>query len=230
MIYLLFKFLRKKADQLDIVLFITFIFLTLLTVFFVQKAEWWNTIQFFYYAIFLSTFYIVELSYLFLKQKKIILIFLVILFAVLAIPTTIDIVRSSAYFPGSAYLPQDEIEALNFLKKQPQGVVYSPIFDNKLKESYIAPYPLFAIGDNAYISAFSGKTQYLADIVQLRLTGIDYEKRLEKIKKADCSILKEIDYIYQSSNYKMERSLMNCGYKMEIIFGNTSATIYRVIK
>lgn len=230
MIYLLIKLLRRKINQLDFVLLVSFILLSLMTIFFVQKAEWWNTVQFFYYAIFLSTFYIAELSYILLKQRKIYFTILVIFFIILALPTTLDIVRSSAYFPGSAYLSQDEIEALEFLKKLPDGVVYSPIFNKKLGEAYTSPYPLFAIGDNAYVSAFSGKQQYLVDIVQLRLTGVDYEGRYDKIQKADCSIIKEIDYIYQNNSHIMERSLLDCGYKIEIIFGNTSASIHRVIK
>lgn len=230
MVYLVVKALRKKMNTFDLIIGLTFLCSVTITVLFVQKAEWWNTIQFFYYGIFLSVFYIAELSYALIRKKHAIFYLIVMLFIMLALPTTFDIIKSSAYFPGSSYLPKDEIEALEFLKKQPEGVVYSPIFNKKLAEAYSAPYPLYAYGDTAYVSAFSGKRQYLADIVQLRLTSVDYEKRLEKINKADCGMVGEIDYVYQSSSYKMNRKLMDCGYKMEIIFGNTLTTIYKVIK
>lgn len=229
-VYLLIKFIKRKYTILDATISLTMIGSTMLTVLLVQKAEWWNSIQFFYYAIFLSTIYITELSFELIKKFKRIGFFCTVIFVILAIPSTLSISEWSFYYPGNTYLPDGEYEALKELKKLPDGVVYSPIFDkDKIKQGN-DPAPLYMNGDNAYVSAFSGKQSYLADILQLRLTGIDYQKRLNKINNNDCSILKEIDYIYFNNDYKVNRSLFDCESQLKLEFGNRTASLYKVLK
>lgn len=230
LIFLLYKLIRRKVSIMDVCVVATMIAATTLSVLLVQKAEWWNTIQFFYYAIFLSTIYIAEFSYELIRKFKLFGWIAVLIFMFLAIPSTLTIAQWSFHFPGNTYLPYGEYEALQVLKNQPIGVVYSPLFDKSLNGKYIDPKPLFASGDNSYVTAFSGKPSYIVDVLQLRLIGGDYEKRLEKVKNNDCSILKDIDYIYFNNEYKVSRSLFDCPSKLEMLYGNLTATIYKVRK
>lgn len=229
-LYFFYKCIRKKITILDMTIFSTIIVTTLLSVLLVQKAEWWNSIQFFYYGIFLSTIYISEFSYGIIKKAKYIGWLIVSILVILAIPATFSITEWSLYFPGNTYLPVGEYEALQVLKKEKNGIVYSPIFDSKKIKINSTPIPLYASGDTAYVSAFSGKQSYISDILQLRLTGIDYKDRINKVMNNDCSILNEIDYIYYNNDYKIDRKLFDCQKKLELLFGNRTATIYRVIK
>lgn len=226
--YLLYKLAKRKISVFDLTIFCTIVVATSLSVLLVQKAEWWNSIQFFYYAIFISTIYLIQLTYELIKKLKIVGRFIVILIFILAIPATLSIAEWSFYFPGNTYLPEDEVKALQVLKKEKYGIVYSPIFNNKINTQ--TPIPLYVSGDTAYVSAFSGKPSYIADILQLRLTGVDYKSRLKKVETNDCSILSEIDYIYYNNDNRIDNMLFNCPIKLKMIYGNRSASIYRVEK
>jgi len=228
LIYLGIKIITRKYKVYNLIILGTMVIATVASLLLVQKAEWWNTIQFFYYTIFLSTIYISEFIYdLYLKKDWLIKLLIVLIF-ILAIPTTIDIaVNSLKLFPGGTYVPKEEVEALQYLKKQPKGIVYSPFFNDKIRHNQQVPIPLYANGDTAYVTAFSSQTSYFNDLVQIRLTGIDYKKRMQMVLSNDCRILKEIDYIYYNNNYKISRSLFDCPTKLEFLWGNRVATIYK---
>jgi hypothetical protein len=230
LIFLSYKALRQKLTKFDLIVIITMVVTTLFTLTLVQKAEWWNTIQFFYYAVFLSTIYITECVYQLIIKYKRIGWLIAILIVILAIPATLNITQWSFSYPGNAYLPLEELQVLNFLKKQPRGIVLAPLYQKELIKQNQYPAPLYAVGDTSYVTAFSGQQSYLADIVQLRLTGVNYEKRLTKIKNNDCSILDDIDYIYYNNDYKIDRKLFDCKDRLELIFGNRTASVFRVIK
>jgi len=231
LIYLGVKIITRKYKVYDLILLGTMVIATVASLLLVQKAEWWNTIQFFYYAIFLSTIYISEFVYILYQKKNWFAKFLIILIFILTIPTTIDItIGSFKLFPGGTYVPKEEIEALQYLKKQPKGIVYSPFFNDKVRQNHQVPIPLYANGDTSYVTAFSGQTSYFSDLVQLRLTGIDYEKRMKMISSNDCQILKEVDYIYYNNNYQIVRSFFDCPNKLKFLWRNRTSTIYRVIK
>ncbi|MCL4374672.1 hypothetical protein M1523_02320 [Patescibacteria group bacterium] len=230
LLYFGIRLIKKKLDRFDAIVMGTMVVTTAMTVLFVQKAEWWNTIQFFYYAVFLSSIYLAELAFSWYKTKtKLALVGIIILIG-LALPATVDIAKSSwSLFPGGTYIPKEEIEALAFLKSQPVGVVFSPLFDDGLVNQYAVPRPLFANGDTAYVSAFSGKPSYFADLVQIRLTGIDYQARLDKIERHDCRMLEAIDYVYYNNDHKIDRRLFDCPSRLVFLWGNRQATIYRVV-
>jgi len=228
-VYLLIKIIRKKSNAFDAIVGWTMFGSTLLSILLVQKAEWWNTIQFFYYTIFLSTIYISEFAYKLMIKKKIWQV-LSIMLLILAVPTTIDIIKGFSAYPGHSYLPLGEYEALQFLKKQPDGVVLTTQYDDNVKTGLDYPQPLYAYSDTSYVSAFSSKVTYLNDIVQLRLIGIDYLDRMKKIKSNDCAVLKEVDYIYFNNDNKINTNLFNCSSKLEMIYGNRTASVYKVSK
>ncbi|OGK26723.1 hypothetical protein A3D76_02390 [Candidatus Roizmanbacteria bacterium RIFCSPHIGHO2_02_FULL_37_9b] len=229
--YLGFLFLQRKMEKFDLTIILTILFSIFLTVTLVQKAEWWNTIQFFFYAIFLLTIHLARLVHDLIKSNKPVLIGLTALLLLLSVPTSLDLIRLFAVTPGATYLPVDEIKALNFLKQQPGGIVLSPLYDKKWK-NYNKPNLLFAYEDTAYVTAFSGKQSYLVNILQLRLTGVLYQKRLARLEKKDCSILDEIDYVYEIRKLLDEEKIMvKCRPKnSKKIFENKSVNIYSITK
>ena len=268
--YIVFLALKKRLDTFDLSVILSIIFSITLTVLLVQKAEWWNTIQFFFYAIFLLTIYLSRLVFDLINPflsfrrsgateksiptKSVVILRFARSFAgaqddkvraitkvsgfivgfiilILSIPTSLDLVRLFAVTPGAAYLPVDEMRALEFLKKQPEGTVLTPVY-NKEWKNYQKSNQLYTYADTAYVSAFSGKQTYFANILQLRLTGVSYEKRLEKLKRMDCSILSEVDYVYEiRSLLDEEKIVIACrAVNAKKIFENKSVNIYSMTK
>jgi hypothetical protein len=84
-----------------------------------------------------------------------------------------------------ALVPSGEIEALNFLRNQPDGVVLTYPYDPlKAKEAEVnPPRPLYLYDSTAYVSAYSGKTTFLEDQVNLDITGYDWKSRLIEVQK-----------------------------------------------
>jgi len=97
----------------------------------------------------------------------------------------------STYATLSQYLPsrppskisKDELQALDFLAKLPDGVVLTIPFDKKLANKAInnPPRSLYLYESTAYVSAYSDKTVFLEDEVNLNITGYDWKIRKEKL-------------------------------------------------
>ncbi len=230
-IYLGIQYFRKKLLLFDAVIISTILFSIILTILLVQKAEWWNTIQFFYYAIFLSTIYLTKLTFDLIQTKKITLIILAVIIIILSIPTSYDMTKFFLETPGATYLSKEEEDGLNFLKKQPDGIVYKALYKQEWK-NYSKPNKLYTYEDTAYVSAFSGKQEYFSDELQLRLIGIPYKKRLERMKHMDCSILKEVDYVYEVREMPDEdKIVIKCKHpSTRIIYINGKIIIYSIPK
>lgn len=200
--------------------------------FFLQKGTPWNTIQFFYYSLFFSGI----LAGIFLAKLK---RWVVVLIIVLTIPTA-TIALKEVYLPQKppAMLSNEELNALKFLKSQADGVVltypYDPI---KAKEAVSnPPRPLYLYESTAYVSAFSGKTTFLEDEVNLNITGYDWPTRRVEIenwyKEPNAQKAKEflrqnnIKYIYW---VKPQRALLGEGQLgLTRVFENNEVDIWKV--
>lgn len=225
--YLAKQLIKNKISRMDVYLILSMIFSAFLAMFFVQKGQWWNTIQFFYYTIFLSSFFAAKFLYEIMNKKNMLTISIGAIIIILTLPTSIDLLRGFSAYPAPSYVPAEEIQALKFLKSQPEGTVFFPLNQNKEKSP--DPQPLYAYEDNSYVAAFSGQKLYFADIVQLQLTGVNYKERLNRIKETDCSILEEINYFYQIK--PMADRFFNSCYsidKFKKIYENDLINIYRI--
>lgn len=233
-IYLIFKSVKKKVEEIEVYVFLTILFSVFLTIFFIQKGEWWNTIQFFYYALFLSNIFISKLLYELIKSKKIIGIITSLIIIIATIPVNIDILKSFVKFPSQYYISKDEINILNKLKDQPQGIVLTQLYDKKAYyNEKTLPSSFSLYDDTSYIPAFSGKQVYLADLMQLRILGIDYGDRLESVEKGDCGILKDVKYVYYIKKQKtrlFKKCLKAWSPKLKKIYENKFAILYLNIK
>lgn len=209
----------KKIDNF-FVIFITIIFSSFLTILFVQKGEWWNTIQFTYYGLFLANILIAK----FISELNIKSIFtklFLVLIILINIPENLDIIKTFNPFQPGNYIDNNELIALNFLKNQPDGVVFSLDKINGYQNILM---------NNSYIPAFTGKQIFIADIAQLKITGVNYKDRLNRVLKNDCNIFKEnIKYVYEKKNSQFIDNFKNCGIKLLILYENDEVIIYKVL-
>ncbi len=222
----------KKLTSLDIFIWSIIFTGILIPTFFLQKGTSWNTIQFFYYSLFFSGI----LAGVVLSRTTSYILLATVL---LTIPTTI-ITLKDVYLPGRppAMLSKEELSALEFLKSQPDGVVLTYLYDPiKAKEAEAnPPRTLYLYESTAYVSAFSGKTTFLEDEVNLNITGYDWQTRRTDIeiwyKEANQEKAKEflkkanIMYIYW---VKSQRAYLGEGQLgLTRLFGNNEVNIWKV--
>lgn len=168
-----FKVFRKKIKIDETIVFISSIIFAGISIpmFFVQNGTPWNTIQFFYYSLF---FFSILAGISIGKSLTLRLAF--VFFAFFSSWSTLQ-----HYLPKNpqAIVPNDEIEALEFLEKQPIGIVFTYPFDgNKAREAIKnPPRPLRLYDSTAYVTAYSGKQSYLEDEVNLNIVGYDWKTR-----------------------------------------------------
>ncbi len=170
------KQLKPKNKDILLILWAGIITFALIPIFIIQKGTPWNSIQFLYYPLFFTAFlsgtFFINLPSS-LKFKNLVIMITIMM----TIPTTIATL--SYYLPAipHASLPWEEVKALSFLAKQPRGNILTLPHNPYLKDIYNNPTPLFAYVDTAYVTAFSGQTAYLADTMNLDISGYDYKQR-----------------------------------------------------
>lgn len=229
----------KKLGSMDLFIWSIVLGGILVPTFFLQKGTSWNTIQFFYYSLFFSGI----LAGIVLSRTTYYILLATVL---LTIPTT-AITLKDVYLPQRppAMLSKEELSALKFLKSQPDGVVLTYPFDRqKAKEAESnPPRPLYLYESTAYVSAFSGKTTFLEDEVNLNITGCDWSTRRVDIenwyketnqKKAKEFLKKNnIKYVYWLkgvSNGIPQRAYLGEGQLgLRRVFENKEVDIFRVI-
>jgi len=207
---------------------------------FVQVGTPWNTIQFLYYSLMFSGIlagisfgeWVGNVS----RSKYLVASVILILFTV---PTTVSTLRQ--YLPSRppAKLSNDELQALQFLEQQPDGIVLTYPYDSfKAKEAENnPPRPLYLYESTAYVSAFSQKQTFLEDQVNLNITGYNWQSRRMEVDAFYQSVDSEfvynflrshnIKYIYWLKGQRATEGESQLGITK--IFENGEVDIYRVI-
>jgi hypothetical protein len=139
-----------------------------------------------------------------------------------------------------AQITKEEMEALNFLAKEPDGIILTFPFD--LVEAKNAesnpPRPLYRYVSTAYVAAYSKKNVYLEDEMNLDIMQYDWQTRraeienfyqsLDENRVRNFLLKNNIDYIYW---LKPQRARLGEGQLGLIrIFENKKVDIYKVIK
>lgn len=213
---------------------------------FLQKGTPWNTIQFFYYSVFFSSILAgVGMAHILKNKSKTFITLFSTIIVLLTLPTT-AITLKDVYLPGRppAMISNEEIEALDFLAKQPDGIVLTYPFDSAKAREAInnPPRPLYFYESTAYVSAYGHKDIYLEDEVNLDITGYDWRKRRAKvsdfINELDINkakvFLKENDikylYLVKGTSPLVGEYLRLGGSQLSIsqIFSNAAVKIYEV--
>lgn len=207
----------------------------LIPMIFLQKGTPWNTIQFFYYSLFLTGVLAGNVLTHIRKNKILVIIAMVLL----TIPTSIKTL-AQVYVPSRppAFVGEEEMNALGFLKEQPDGVVLTKPFDEFKSKSAESdpPRPLYLYASTAYVSAFSAHQTYLEDEINLDITGFEWQKRRKEL----LSWFDEKDFQVQSE-FLRSRSIMYIYWikegqspldieKLDLtnLYENDLVTVYRV--
>ena len=177
----------KKLDAVSVFILTMIGGALLAPMLFVQAGTPWNTIQFTYYALFFSAFFAGE-AMAKIEKKKL----LIILVVFLTIPTTIATLKQ--YLPSRppAKLSNEEIDALNFLKSQPGGVVLTYPYDKYKAEAAIdnPPRPLYLYESTSYVAAYSEHPVFLEDEVNLTILNYSWPER----RKEEETFYKSLDH------------------------------------
>ena len=174
----------KKLEWMEVFFAAMIVAGAALPMFFLQEGTPWNTIQFVYYSLFasgiLAGVILGELTERFGGYKAWAISLTIIL---LTIPTTIGTLQH--YLPSRppSMIPTGELEALEFLSSQPDGVVLTYPFDKDKAKAAEAnpPRPLYLYESTAYVSALTGKSVYLEDEVNLDITGYPWRQRRDEV-------------------------------------------------
>ena len=234
-------FKKGKDKYIDIFLLTIAFFGVVIPTFFIQEGTPWNSIQFFYYSLFVFSMYAgFQLAKIF-EKKKIANMVSVGIIVIFTIPTSLSTLYFH-YLPkrAPAKLSLGEFEALDFLSKQEDGIVLTYPYDQeKAKSAEVdPPRPLYLYESTAYVSAFSKKQVFLEDEVNLEITGYDWKQRKEEVlnfyQTLDREEAKEfmkgnnISYVYL---VKPQRALLGeSQLNLEKIFENSEVNIYKIIR
>jgi len=221
---ILFVIFNKKNVRQFIPVLLAVIVCTLMPILFIQRGTWWNSIQFLYYAIFLSSILTAEFVWQCIHNRnKLFSITIVIVCICLFLPTNYELATMYTSRKGVRYIPDEEIQALQSLRKLPYGVVLTQAFSPKETSILADNY------DTAYVSAYSGKPVYLADKDQLNLLGTAYTESLKTLIDDPCSLLSEVQYVYirlASSDQTMSNCI-DLPVNFTRIYNNDMASVWR---
>ncbi|MBI3366713.1 hypothetical protein HY041_03745 [Candidatus Roizmanbacteria bacterium] len=188
-LYIIKQIIVKKISQFEIVLTAGILLGIILSIMFIQKGDWFNPMQFAVVSAFLINIFAAKFMYeLFQKQKYLGIFVAILVFILTFIPNLINL----TYLSGEAryVIPQDEMKALELLKKLPDGPVLFPIIDPNV--------------DLTYVSAFTGKQTYVNFVTLLQTTSVPYQKRLEQTSDPNKINVDSLDvkYAYIPTEYK----------------------------
>lgn len=234
-IFGLIKIFQKHKFYLNYFL-ITILVLTLIPVLFIQKGTAWNTIQFLYYALFLSNIFLVDFLVNLPKNKLSKVLIFIIIFTTFI--SNISTYQNYLGNPAPAGINYQEIAALKFLQKLPQGIVLTYPYDQYLKIGMTTPIPLYAYETTSYVAAYSQHETYVDDYMNLSNSGYKIENRLpastsffeqkDIFKDRGFLVNNKISYIYLVDKQLNKTKLNIKDMYLTKIFNNQWAQIYQV--
>lgn len=184
----------------------------MMAVLFIQKGDWFNPIQFAVPAAYLMTIFASKFLYDIWENNRLWGSFMLIIVVLITFPANM---ANASYLtnPGRFVINTQELEALMYLKSQPEGVVFQPIDEN----------------DMPYVTALTGKPSYINYTNGLRNEGIDLERRFTIATEEQELLANEtnVSYLYLPKNHK-DFSRLNklcLGEDFSEIFSNEGVVI-----
>jgi hypothetical protein len=142
---------HRNLTPHQLALWITITIVSIVPLFFVQNGDWFNTMQFLYYGVFLASFPAGEVLAKFINKKA------AIVFVIIIVITLIPLVDMAQYpFKKQMLLSQDFLDLSEILRNLPQATIAQ----------------IGQIPPDSRLSAFSGKPVFFADESVLKNTGI----------------------------------------------------------
>lgn len=224
--------IKNKLKDIDILLISFLLISFIFPLLFVQKGTAWNTIQFFYYFLFIVNIYLAQFLSQIYNKNRLFVYSLLIFASIGSIGTLKD------YFgnPPPSSLPINEIKALNFLKNQTSGFVLTYPYNKYIKNNLKTPIPLYAYETTSYVSAFSQKPVFIEDEMNLDITGFNWQKRRkdalnffnsnDKYYSRGFLINNNIQYIYLVNDQKI--NLNSVDLEIDKIYDLDNINIFKV--
>lgn len=199
---------------------------------FIQSGTPWNTIQFFYYFMYLcAVFAGPVLVQWFSGKYKYVGIPVAVVFLLLSPINSISTAQGYLSALPHARISNMEFAGLDFLSKQPEGIVLTFPYDKNLKSGISEPWPILAYDTTAYVAAFSKKAVFVEDESQNEILLTDYKKRLLAEKDFFSNPNKEflsinkIKYVYVPKIFGI--NFDESKLRLRNIFDNEEIVIYR---
>jgi hypothetical protein len=204
---------------------------TLFGTFFVQKGEWWNTIQFFYFTTITASIFAGLGMYVFFQKlcryrgmvRAALMTLGIILISTTFLPN-LDTITTFAIPSRATYIPDQELRALKRLREEPFGVVLAP--GQIIRDERLLPQKR----SSAYISAYSGHIEYVADSSQYGLLMIDSKKRHDRVRQRDCTVFNDINYFYVAQSELLTAWELACDFGkagLQRIYHSDGISVYR---
>lgn len=225
---------RFSSQKLVRIIILAGIFIPLT---FIQSANPWNTIQFLYYSLFfLGIFTAKHVSDKMAKKKKCCSGFYLLWILLFTLPTTIGTLHDYLSPLPASKISFTELHALEALSQQEEGIVVSPLYSLPQSRRLPSPKPLYAYTSTAYISAFSGQPEFLADTINLDITGFDYSQRAKEVYRLYSTkdvdwveaflVEKNIGYVYETPNSRLNIDPQDTC--LESVFDSGEINVYKV--
>lgn len=206
---------------------------------FIQRGVAANTSQFLQYFLLLTSFLAaIFISELFQKIKYFLpkLIISLIIVAI-AIPTQVVLLMQINLRAPFAQITGKELGALEFLKNNTptDSLILTPPNDKNYRSPKNTP-DMWEWFDTSYVSAFSNRDTFLADIEQMEIMGYNYKNRLEvqnkvfnevNINSVDTLLKNEkINYLYFPVAASPKIDLSKTNYQE--VFNNGYVEVWKV--
>jgi len=209
MVHQIFK---RKMNIVEITVTFSVVISTIISVMFIQKGDWFNPIQFAVPAAFLMNIFAAKLLFNIINKNKLIGSSLLLIVVLITFPANLF---NLTYLTNSGrfVIPQEEMDALNFLKNQPDGIIYAPLDEN----------------DMAYVSAMTGKQTYVNFVSVLENSGIKHQDRLDRINDTLDFSKMDIKYFYLPIDNELSKKIMSTFPQAHLtkIYSNNSVIIYQ---
>lgn len=228
----------KKLNGIDCLILAGVLAGGIIPLLFIQRGTAWNTIQFFYYFLFFLNFFAASaLATITCWRKKIWGGLAIFFFLLMTWPSSYGTLKNYLGWPPPAVIPPAEIRALEFLKKQKDGVILTYPYDRYAKTRYfLPPIDLKDYESTGYVSAMTGKQTFLEDTVNLDISGYQWEERGKEVEKFFSSrdnvyargflLNDRIGYIYLAPTQSLTLTENDLG--IEAIYDQDNVRIYRV--
>lgn len=235
-LFALFSLIKIKSifDNTQYLFLFTLSSLSLITpIFFIQAGNPWNTIQFIYYFLYTSAIIGgLVFARIIIKIPKIIAVPVSLVFVLITPINSWASANGYLNYQPHALVSEGELEGLEFLKTQENGIILTYPYDKGIKAKITEPWPLSIYDSTAYVAALSEKAVYLEDEGQNQILLTDYNKRLVSSKdffsrpNEDFLINNKIKYIYlpKITNVRLSEKSLPIINTIE----NDEVIIYRV--
>ncbi len=212
LIYIGKTIFKKTISKIEIIFFLCAVFTGFMVLFFIQKGYYSDTLQFLYYGMFFMSYFIARAIVMIKNVLKPLSYILIGGILLLTLPNNITDMQMP--YTKQRLITDQEIKALEYLRDQPAGAIATSQVD-----------------DSSYVPLFSKKQVYIADIQQLEITSLPYEKRrkeVENLEKIDPAQL-PVRYFYIKKSHPKLKQLVKkfpaLLYKK--VFENSAVIVYK---